>query len=343
MSTLAAELKNQARAQGADLVGIASAAKPDEADQLVPWLSAGMQGTMTYMAARAAVRREITQWYPDARSVLACGFNYADNAPEATRPNKGRVSRYARLPDYHDSLKTRLTAVLDWLKQRQPGSDGRIFVDSSPILERAYARLAGLGWIGKNTMLINRKNGSYFFIAGIALNLELPSDGSDSVDDACGSCTACLDACPTDAFPKERVLDGSKCISFLTIENRDAIAEELREGVQDRLFGCDICQEVCPWNRFAKAGAAFPPPGEPALDLEELASLDEAAWRARFRGTPLWRSKRRGLLRNALLVMGNSGDPRHRATLERLAGDEDPVISEQAAWSLRHLKRPESV
>ncbi len=340
---LAAELKSQARAQGADLVGVASAAKPDEAAHLDPWLASGMHGAMSYMATRAAVRQDLRSWYPDAKSVLLCGFNYAGNMSEATVPGKGRVSRYARLPDYHDSLKVRLTAVLDWLKQRRPGADGRVFVDSSPILERAYARLAGLGWIGKNTMLINRSNGSYFFIAGIALNLELPSDGSDPVDDACGTCTACLDACPTDAFPRERVLDASKCVSYLNIENRGAVPEELREGVGDRLFGCDICQEVCPWNRFAEPGSAFPPAGEAALDLEELCALDDAAFRARFRGSPLWRSKRRGLLRNALLVMGNSGDARHAPTLERFSRDEDPVLAEQAAWSLRRLRRAQSV
>ena len=311
--------------------------KPDDAAHLTTWLASGLHASMSYMAARAAVRDELRHWYPDAKSVLVCGFNYAGNTPEPSVPGKGRVSRYARLPDYHDSLKARLAGVLEWLKRRQPGADGRVFVDSSPVLERAYARLAGLGWVGKNTMLINRKNGSYFFIAGIAVNLELPPDG-DSGDGFCGSCTACLDACPTDAFPRERVLDASRCVSYLTIEHREAIPEELRSGVQDRLFGCDICQEVCPWNRFAKAGAAFPPPGEPALDLEELAALDDAAFRARFRGSPLWRTKWRGLVRDALLLMGNAGDPRHVPTLERYAAHEDPVLSEQARWSLARCR-----
>jgi epoxyqueuosine reductase len=208
-------------------------------------------------------------------------------------------------------------------------------VDTSPILERLYARYAGLGWIGKNTMLLAPRHGSYFFLAGVALNLELPEDRPEA--DHCGSCTRCLDACPTDAFPRARELDASRCISYLTIERKGAIPEPLREGAGDWIFGCDICQEVCPWNRFAKPGAAFGAPGEASLDLEALAALDNAAFKARFKGTPLERTKRKGLARNAALAMGNARDSRHRPALERAAQDPDPAVAEQAAWSLNRL------
>jgi epoxyqueuosine reductase len=291
---------------------------------------------MAYLKTRAAQREGIARWYPEAKAVLVLGFLYASNEPEASIPGRGKVARYARLPDYHDSLKKKLIEILDWVKGQRPGLDGRVFVDTSPILERAYARLAGLGWIGKNTMLINPKRGSYFFIAGIAINTSLPCDSGDDADH-CGSCTRCLDACPTDAFPKERVLDASRCISYLTIEHRGAIDAGLRAGVGDWAFGCDICQEVCPWNRFAESGRAFPAGGEASLDLERTAALDEAGFKKAFRESPLSRAKRRGLVRNALLVMGNSGDARHRPALERFLDDADPVLREQAQWSLARL------
>lgn len=323
---------------GADLAGLVDAGPLQEAAAYDRWVAAGMHGSMGYMQSRAATRREIQLWYPEARSVLLCGFFYATNEPEPPQPGRGRIARYARLRDYHPELKRRLESLVPWLRQRRSGADGRVFVDTSPVLERLYARYAGLGWIGKNTMLIAPRRGSYFFLAGLALNLDLPADPAET--DHCGSCRRCIDACPTKAFPAERVLDASRCVSYFTIERRGAIPEDFREGVGDWVFGCDICQEVCPWNRFSRPGTAFPAPGDGSLDLEEAAGLDEAAFKARFAGTPLSRAKRRGLARNAALAMGNARDKRHLQALQRAACDPDPVVREQARWSLRCLPPP---
>jgi epoxyqueuosine reductase len=290
---------------------------------------------MSYMERNQDQRRDIRAWYPEAKSVVLCAFSYASNDPEAPAPGRGRVARYARLRDYHPELKRRLNELLDWLKAERPGSDGRVFVDTSPILERLYARYAGLGWIAKNTMLIGPRLGSYFFLAGLAVDVELPADRLEP--DHCGTCRRCLDACPTEAFPRERELDASRCISYLTIERRGPVPEGLRAGVGDWVFGCDVCQEVCPWNRFAEPGPVFAASGEASLPLEETLALDAAAFKARFKGTPLERAKRSGLRRNAALALGNAADPASRPALEAAAGDEDALVAEQAAWSLRRL------
>lgn len=335
MEQLARALKRRARDAGADLAGIAPAKPLPEAAAYKAWTEAGMQGTMDYMARNASSREDIANWYPEARSVLVCGFGYADNGATRAPAGHGRVARYAALPDYHDELRRRMGEVLDWLKAERPGADGRIFVDTSPLLERLYARYAGIGWVGKNTMLIAPKLGSYFFLTGIALNVDLPLD--EPVPDHCGTCNRCLEACPTDAFPKERVLDASKCIAYFTIEHRGEIPEGFREGIGNWVMGCDVCQEVCPWNRFAVAGSVFPKFIESTQPLEDLGRLDESTFKRRFGNTPLSRAKRRGVVRNALLAMGNSRDPRFRPVLERYAKDPDPVLAEQAGWSLSRL------
>ncbi|MBI3550965.1 MAG: tRNA epoxyqueuosine(34) reductase QueG [Elusimicrobia bacterium] len=336
--SLAERLKLKARELGAELAGIAAASPLHESSAYHAWLEAGMQGTMDYMARNVESRDDITAWYPEAKSVLICGFSYADHTGSEGRPESGRLARYSVLPDYHDELKGRLKALLEWLKTESPRADGRVFVDTSPLLERLYARYAGVGWVAKNTMLISPKLGSYFFLAGLALNIELPAD--EPVADHCGSCTRCLSACPTDAFPRERVLDASRCIAYFTIEHKGPIPEGFREGVGDWVLGCDVCQEVCPFNRFARNGRVFSRVMETSQPLEALAALDEPEFKRRFGGTPVSRPKRRGIIRNALLAMGNSRDPRHRATLERFARDPDPVLREQAAWSLARLPVP---
>jgi epoxyqueuosine reductase len=331
---LARNLKERAREAGADLAGVAPAVPLPEAGAYQAWLAEGRQGTMDYMAREPKSREDIRAWYPDARSVLLCAFSYSGQGAEACPPGHGRVARYARLPDYHKTLKKRMRDILSWLKSAAPGADGRVFVDTSPVLERLYARYAGLGFIGKNTMLISPKLGSYHLLAGLALSLDLPSD--EPVPDHCGSCNRCLSACPTQAFPEPRVLDASRCISYLTIEHRGAIPEGLRAGVGDWIMGCDVCQEVCPWNRFSRPGS-IAPVLPAALPLEELASQDDGAFRDRFAGTSLTRPKRRGMARNALLAMGNSGSSAHRASLEAAARNADPVLGEQASWSLKRV------
>jgi epoxyqueuosine reductase len=290
---------------------------------------------MEYMARNTESREDIARWYPEAKSVLLCGFSYSDGAPNPEIPGRGRIARYAALPDYHPEIKKRLTATLDWLKSQRPGADGRVFVDTSPLLERLYARYAGLGWVGKNAMLIAPKLGSFFFLAGIALNVDLPADAAET--DHCGSCTRCLDACPTDAFPSPRVLDANRCIAYYTIEHRGDIPDEFRPGVGDWILGCDVCQDVCPWNRFARGGAAFGPAGDTSFSLEEMAGLSPAEFKRRFGATPVSRAKRRGFLRNVLLAMGNSGDAKFKPILAALADDADAVVGAQARWSLDRL------
>lgn len=338
--SLARRLKSKALELGADLAGI-SAAKPlPESSAYHAWLAAGMQGTMDYMARNTESRDDITAWYPEAKSVLICGFSYAGKsvAKDNSAPESGRLARYAVLPDYHPQLKKKMEALLDWLKAAEPGAAGKVFVDTSPLLERLYARYAGVGWVGKNTMVLSPRRGSYFFLAGLALNVELDAD--EPTTDHCGSCTRCMDACPTDAFPRERVLDASRCIAYFTIEHRGTIPESFRPGIGNWVMGCDVCQEVCPFNRFSEPGSVFSPMMDLNQPLEELAAMDQAEFKKRFGRTPLARAKRRGIVRNALLAMGNSGLARHRPTLEGYAKDPDPVLSEQAAWSLARLPPP---
>ena len=331
-------MKARALAEGADLAGISPAVPPPDAAAYDAWLDAGHHGEMEYMARNAESRRDIRAWMPDARSVLMCGFSYGGGAKEAPRSREGhgRLARYAVRPDYHDLLRKRMNAVRDWLKTEVPGAHAVAFCDMSPILERSYARAAGLGWQGKNAMLIAPRLGSYFLLAGLAIDRELPSDSAGP--DHCGSCTRCLTACPTDAFPRERVLDASKCVAYLNIELKGPVPEALREGAGDWVYGCDVCQEVCPWNRFEKPARALPPAGAPTeIPLEELAGPASGGLRARLKGLPVARAVRRRVTRNALLAMGNSGLARFRPVLEKFASDPDPVLSEQARWSLRRL------
>lgn len=249
------------------------------------------------------------------------------------------MAAYAAGPDYHRFLWDWLNDLCDWLMGEVPGCTAVAVADTAPLLERDFARRAGLGWVGKNTLLINPKRGSFFFLGALLTDLELTPDepfgGSH-----CGTCTACLDACPTDAFPEPGVLDARRCISYLTIELRGPMPEDLREGVGDWLYGCDVCQDVCPWNRKA-AGQPVPFPHDPGLewlDPVELLGLDEAAFRARFKKTSLWRNRRGGLLRNAAVVLGNVGDGRALPALERALADEDEAIREAAGWAINRIR-----
>jgi epoxyqueuosine reductase len=250
----------------------------------------------------------------------------------------GRIARYARGADYHDVLRGKLHQLLDWVKNEAPGCRGRGVVDTAPLLERDFARRAGLGWFGKNTMLIDKRLGSYLFLAALLLDIELRPD-SPQVAAHCGTCTACLDACPTGAFVAPYQLDSRRCISYLTIELRGPVPAELREGLGDWLFGCDICQEVCPWNR--KALPTSEPALEPryeAFDPAELLGLSAEEFRQRFRDTALWRTRRRGLLRNAALVLGNLGNAAALPALEGALLDEEALVREAAAWAIEQIR-----
>jgi epoxyqueuosine reductase len=259
---------------------------------------------------------------------------------EAASGPTGVVARYARGDDYHDVLRVRLKRLLQGIQAERPACRGRAVVDTAPLLERDFARRAGLGWFGKNTMLLNKRLGSYFFLGALLLDLELQPDAPFEMQH-CGTCTACLDACPTDAFVGPGVLDARRCISYLTIELRSQIPEELRPGLGEWLFGCDVCQEVCPWNRKAPSSgepAWQPRPGMEPVDLIGVLGLSEEEFRDRFRGTALTRAKRSGLLRNAALVLGNRADPAALPALRRAAMDADPLIREAALWAVERIE-----
>ncbi|MBI4424151.1 MAG: tRNA epoxyqueuosine(34) reductase QueG [Elusimicrobia bacterium] len=339
--SLAAAVRARARDSGADLVGIAPAILPPEPggpEAYRDWVASGMHGTMGYMAREPALRDSITRWFPPARSVVLLAYSYAgrpQGPAGGDAPGQGRLARYALSEDYHPVLRAKVRELLEWLRSVRPGTVGKPFVDTSPVLERLYARYAGLGWVGKNSMVLSPKIGSFFFLTGLAVDAELEPD--EPAPEHCGSCNRCLEACPTDAFPAPRVLDASRCVAYFTIEHRGSVPEGFRPGVGDWVFGCDACQEVCPWNRFAEANPAFQRRLPERLPLEELAGLTPEAFESRFGATPLERARRQGLVRNALLAMGNAPEPRFRPVLERFAADPDPVLAEQARWSLARL------
>jgi epoxyqueuosine reductase len=279
---------------------------------------------MSYLEGRRAqVRTDPRHLLPSARSILCVGRLY--NLPEG-----GPVSRYARTPDYHDTMRRALETLAARLKERFGEFEYRICVDTAPLLERSYAQQAGLGWIGRNTCLINQGLGSYVFLAEILTSLEFEPD--TPAPDRCGTCTRCIDACPTDAIVPGGLrteLDATRCISYFTIELKGEIPHEHRAGIGALAFGCDICQEVCPWNRKAPLTGDIPSP-----DLETLAALSPEEFREKFRNTPVWRTKYSGLLRNVAVAMGNTRDTTHRPTLERLARSEDALVRSHAEWAL---------
>ncbi|MEN1679837.1 MAG: tRNA epoxyqueuosine(34) reductase QueG [Planctomycetota bacterium] len=330
-------LREQADRLGFPLFGVAPAVRPPGADRLDAWLASGFAGEMQYLADRRDAYEHPDRLLPAARSVVVLGAPYRTAEPVSPGPGEGRVSRYAWGDgDYHDWARDRLHQLADSLRELAPAANTRCVVDTAPILERDFARLAGLGWIGKNTLLLSKPTGSYYFLAAIITDLALPTDEPFAADH-CGTCTACLDACPTDAFPQPYVLDASRCISYLTIELRGPIPNELRPGMGEWLFGCDVCQDVCPWNRKAPESdqSVFRPlEAMNPVELADLFSLDDAGFRRRFRHTPLWRAHREGLLRNAAIVLGNR--PSHDALPALVAGlkDPHPLVRGASAWAL---------
>jgi epoxyqueuosine reductase len=342
MSALEERIKQHAHDLGFELAGIAAASPADGFDRLELWLDLGFAGEMAYMHRQRDARRAPTSILPSVRSVVIVGMNYltGDAAEEATLPLHGRVARYARGEDYHDVLRERLQQLLGWVQTAVPDCRGRAVVDTAPLLERDFARRAGLGWFGKNTMLIDKRLGSYFFLGALLLGLDLRPD-PPFLASHCGTCTACLDACPTAAFPSAGVLDSRKCISYLTIELRTPIPEPQREFIGDWVFGCDVCQEACPWNRKAprtQETAFVSRPGVDPIDLIELMGLSEEGFRERFRGTAITRAKRRGLLRNAAIILGNHADPSALPALRRALTDTEPLVREAVAWAIQRIE-----
>jgi epoxyqueuosine reductase len=330
-------LKDEARRLGFALAGACPAVTPQGIHHFHAWLEAGYAGEMTYLLERRDAYEHPRHILDGARSLLLLAIPYRTCDPAAAGASQGRVSRYAWGTDYHDLIHDRLRRLADWLKAQVPTSKARGVVDTAPLLEREFAQLAGLGWIGKNTLLLNKRLGSWFFLAALLTDVELAYDAPHEADH-CGTCRACLDACPTQAFVAPYVLDSRRCISYLTIELRGPIATELQTGVGDWLFGCDICQEVCPWNHFAPTSderAFVPAPDTNPLDLPALFDLDDDAFRQRFRHAPLWRPKRRGLLRNAAIVLGNKRPPEGVGALTRGLADKEPLVRGACAWALR--------
>lgn len=339
-AALAARAKALALEAGFDLAGLARADAPPELSFFAEWVARGFAGEMAYLSSQVAKRSDLHAAFPWARSVLCVGLQYDTPHPYSTAApaDRGWISRYAWGDDYHDVMKAMLDRVVEGLRAEAGSFEARAYVDTGPIAEKAWAAATGLGAWGKNGCLLHPEHGSWFFLGEIVTDLDLPGDAPRP--DLCGSCTACLEACPTGALVAPYVLDATRCISYLTIEVKGAMPGGRREGVGRHVFGCDICQDVCPWNRKRRhrGGAAFEPrPGAEAPDLAELAGLGEEAFRERFRGSPVKRAKRRGLLRNVAVAAGNAGGASHRPLLERLAGDDDPVVREHAAWGLRRL------
>ena len=348
---LLAELRQESLRLGFSRLGIAPAGPPPRQDLVRSWINKGFAGVMSgWFERQQQLRADPATLLAGVRSVIMLATDHATSVATATDAagghrsvsdlesgsGQGRLARYAWGDDYHDLLRGRVNQLGAWLEARVPGCQTRGVVDSAPLAEREFAWLAGLGWFGKNTMLIDPRAGSFFLLTALLTDLDLPPDTPIEVDH-CGTCTACLDACPTAAFVEPRVLDASRCLSALTIEDHGPVAAELRPGMQDWIFGCDICQEVCPWNRLAPGSAepTFQPRENPVgLPLADLLALDERAFRQRFKGSPLLRAKRRGLLRSAAIALGNRPDPAALESLVNALGDAEPVVRGAAGWAL---------
>jgi epoxyqueuosine reductase len=334
---LTEELKAEAARLGFESAGICAAATPAGIGRFREWLDAGYAGRMHYLVDRHEAYQHPRHVMSGVRSVVMLSMNYSTEPRRPPSAGQARVSRYAwGTADYHDVIHGRLKSLAEFAVGRVPGSRARGVVDTAPLLEREFAQLAGLGWIGKNTLLLNKRHGSWFFLAALLTDIELEYDQPYEADH-CGTCRACLDACPTDAFPQPYVLDATRCISYLTIELRESIPRTLRSGLGDWVFGCDICQDVCPWNHRAPRGRerAFEPDSAlNSIDLVTLFDLDDGEFRRRFRATPLWRAKRRGILRNAAIVLGNCPSDVAVEPLSRGLRDEEPLVRAACAWAL---------
>jgi len=344
-------LEDKARELGFCAFGIAPAdAAPASAARLREWLDRGAHGDMIWMEETAERRSRPTSLWPDVRSVISLGMSYApatDPLALADHPDRGRISVYAQGGDYHDTVKKALKHLARWMVEQVP-SELKVFVDTAPVMEKPLAEAAGLGWQGKHTNLVSREDGSWLFLGAIFTTLELEPDVPHAA--RCGSCTRCLDACPTNAFPAPFQIDARRCISYLTIENKGPIPIELRAAMGNRIYGCDDCLAVCPWNRFAqaaRANAAFAPRAElTAPALADLLALDDAGFRQVFSGSPIKRIGRNRMVRNAAIAAGNSGLPALIPPLQRLVNDEDPVVAEAAGWAIERIEamnRPHEV
>ena len=334
-------ITEQAIECGFDAVGFAPAALDAQtASGLADWLAEASHGDMVWMETNADRRGDPGTLWPEARSVIVCGSNYGpsgDPLAALDRRDEAAVSVYAQGRDYHDVLKKRLKRLARWLQETH-GGDVKVFVDTAPVMEKPLAGAAGIGWQGKHTNLVSRGFGSWLFLGEIFTTLDIPPDAPHV--DRCGGCQRCLDICPTDAFPGPYRLDARRCISYLTIEHKGHIAREFRAAIGNRIYGCDDCLAVCPWNKFARQTAelAFAPrEALTAPKLAELAALDDAAFRTAFSGSPIKRTGRDRFVRNVLIAVGNSGDPDLASAAEARLGDASPLVRAMAVWALARL------
>lgn len=340
---LSKSIKEKGLEIGFDFVGISPVDSFPENQFYREWLARGFAGEMKYMEKEPEKRENVKGVLPEAKSVISCGLNYNTDYPYSVKENDGRkgwISRYAWGDDYHDVMKDKLLLLLEFIKRIRPEeTKARMYADTGPVLDRVYGKYSGVGWFGKNTCIINQKLGSWIFIGEIITNLELEYDST--VPDRCGTCTRCIDACPTGAILEPYVLDSRLCISYLTIELGEKIPVELRGTMGNNIFGCDICQDVCPWNRKAKVTnqPSFQPrEGLYNPDLSSLLKLSAEDFRRIFKGNPVKRARRKGLFRNILVAMGNSGSREFVPDIEEALNDKDPVVRAQAAWALWKLE-----
>lgn len=338
-------IRQKAGELGFDDCRFTTARAPDSAAHLRDWLAKGFQGEMAYLQRNADKRVDPEKVLPGARSIITLASSYQTPAPPnraATLP--GVIARYARFKDYHDVIGGRLKALNEFINALDSEKTRSLwYVDTGPLLERDYAQRAGLGFIGKHTNLISRTLGNWIFLSEIITTLELEPDPAEK--NRCGNCARCLDACPTQAIRAPFQLDARRCISYLTIELKGPIPEELRSLIGNRIYGCDDCLAVCPWNKFAKEGRLMKQQARSDLatpDLIELLSLDETQFMQRFAGTAILRSKRRGLLRNVCVALGNVGDSGHLPALEKAANDQEPLVREHARWAIQQIKDRQS-
>jgi epoxyqueuosine reductase len=334
-------LRSEAARLGFSHAGACDAIEPPGLGRLKEWLQAGYAGQMQYLADRLEAYCHPSHVLDGARSLLVLATDYRNVEPCRGDDGQGSISRYAWGLDYHDVLRKRLNLLADFHRSLRPEAQVRGVVDTAPLMEREFAVLAGLGWIGKNTLLLTRERGSWLFLSVLLTTEKLEYDVPFAANH-CGTCRACIDACPTGALVRPYVLDSRRCISYLTIELRELPPPELRQASGQWLFGCDVCQDVCPWNRGrnqessdAKTNQEFRPiNAETSLGLAKLFGLDDESFRARFRKTPLWRAKRRGVLRNAAIILGNRRPPGAAEALLQGLGDPEPLVRAACAWAL---------
>jgi epoxyqueuosine reductase len=336
-----AQIRQRARELGFDDCRFTTANPPGHAAEFQQWLAEKHNGEMGYLERNAHKRVDPQEVLPGAKSLVTLAVSYERNSPKSKvqSPKSGVIARYARFADYHDIIGERLQQLTQFVNQLSTDTRSLWYVDTGPLLERDLAQRAGLGFVGKHTNLISRQLGNWIFLSEILTTLDLEPDASEK--NRCGTCTSCIAACPTAAIKAPFQLDARRCISYLTIELKGSIPIELRSAIGNRIYGCDDCLAVCPWNKFAREGSLMKEHARPDLntpDLLELLALDDAAFKQRFIGTPILRTKRRGLLRNVCVALGNIGDATALPALQKATGDSEPLIAEHAHWAMEQIQ-----